>query len=72
MQTINADYVRLLKKIHSLIMDLKKRLGLYYDSMNPFDYWFSKNPEIIKTIDEYFYQNLYFIELDIKFFKRFN
>jgi len=64
---INADYVRLLKKIHLVKNGLKKRLGLYYDSMNPFDYWFSKNPEIIKTIDEYFYKNLDFIELDKNF-----
>ncbi len=64
---INADYVRLLKKIHLVKNGLKKRLGLYYDSMNPFDYWISKNPEIIKTIDEYFYKNLDFIELDKNF-----
>ena len=54
----NALKVQILKKIYALINVIRKWFKIKYDSMNPFDIWFKKNPTILEFLQESYDENI--------------
>ncbi|GLS89622.1 hypothetical protein GCM10007916_06890 [Psychromonas marina] len=55
----NLLKIKVFKYLNRVNVGIRKRLGLKYTGMNPFDIWFRKNPTIEINLDRQFEDNLY-------------